>query len=69
MAIGMFAGPTKGSDKASRQKCHQFCKEYFDWWSQNYKLTCTEIGSPCNYKETGNKSSEFLQKLFEREST
>lgn len=67
MAIGLFAGPTKGSDKASRQKCQNFCKEYFDWWSQNYKLTCKEIGSPCNYKEMGIKSSEFLQKLFERE--
>jgi C_GCAxxG_C_C family probable redox protein len=68
MAIGMFAGPTKGSDKESRKKCQQFCKEYFEWWSQNYKLTCEEIGSPCNYKEMGNKSSEFLQKLFERET-
>jgi len=68
MAIGLFAGPEKGSDKAAREKCQRLCKEYFEWWSQNYKLTCAEIGSPCDYKGMGSKSSEFLQKLFERET-
>ena len=68
MAIGLFAGPTQGKDKESRQKCIRLTKEYWAWWENNFKLHCRDIGSPCNYKEMGNKSSEFLQKLFERES-
>jgi C_GCAxxG_C_C family probable redox protein len=68
MSIGLFSGPTRGSDKASRDKCIRLTKEYYGWWTDNYKLHCQEIGSPCDYKEMAASSSEFLQKLFERES-
>lgn len=68
MAVGLFADATRGSDKASRDKCHLLTKEYFDWWANNYPLHCSEIGSPCDYRTMGSKASEFLQGMFERES-
>jgi C_GCAxxG_C_C family probable redox protein len=68
MAIGLFAGAAKGGDKAGRQKCQRLTKEYLAWWSTAHPLHCGEIKQPCDYKLMGEKASEFIQKLFERES-
>jgi len=68
MAIGLFAGPTKGADKEGRKKCQRLTKEYVDWWAKSYPLHCGEIKQPCDYKTMGAKASAFLQELFERES-
>lgn len=68
MAIGLFSGAVKGGDKAGRQKCQRLTKEYLDWWAKTNPLHCGEIKQPCDYKAMGEKSSEFIQKLFERES-
>jgi C_GCAxxG_C_C family probable redox protein len=68
MAVGLFAGAAKGSDKAARDKCGRLVKEYTAWWAQNYPLHCKDIKKPCDYKTMGNKASEFLQQMFERES-
>jgi len=68
MAIGLFSGAAKGGDKAGRQKCQRLTKEYLAWWSNAHPLHCGEIKQPCDYKSMGEKASEFIQKLFERES-
>ena len=68
MAIGLFCGAAKGNDKAGRQKCQRLTKEYFDWWAKDTPIHCGEIKQPCDYKAMGEKASEFLQKLFERET-
>ncbi len=68
MAIGLFSGAAKGGDKAGRQKCQRLTKEYLDWWASGNPLHCGEIKQPCDYKAMGEKTSEFLQKLFERET-
>jgi C_GCAxxG_C_C family probable redox protein len=68
MAIGLFSGAAKGGDKAGRQKCQRLTKEYLDWWAKSTPLRCSEIKQPCDYKGMGEKASDFLQKLFERET-
>jgi C_GCAxxG_C_C family probable redox protein len=68
MAIGLFSGAAKGSDKAGRQKCQRLTKEYLDWWAASNPMHCGEIKQPCDYKAMGAKSSDFLQKMFEREA-
>ena len=68
MAIGLFCGAAKGGDKAGRQKCQRLTKEYLEWWAKSAPLHCGEIKQPCDYKAMGQKSSEFLQKMFEREA-
>jgi C_GCAxxG_C_C family probable redox protein len=72
MAIGLFAGASKGGDRAARQKTSRLAKEYYDWWTSNYPVHCKEINKsrtePCDYKAMGQKTSAFLQTLFERES-
>ncbi len=68
MAIGLFAGSTKGGDMAGRQKCQRLTKEYVDWWAQANPLHCGEIKQPCDYKTMGAKASAFLQAMFERET-
>jgi C_GCAxxG_C_C family probable redox protein len=67
MAIGLFCNAAKGSDKAGRQKCQRLTKEYVDWWTSTTPIHCGEIKQPCDYKAMGEKASDFLQKLFERE--
>jgi C_GCAxxG_C_C family probable redox protein len=68
MAIGLFSGAAKGGDKAGRQKCQRLTKEYLDWWAASTPLRCGDIKQPCDYKAMGAKASEFLQKMFERET-
>ena len=68
MAIGLFCGAAKGNDKAGRQKCQELTKEYLDWWAKDTPLHCGDIKRPHDYKAMGEKASEFLQKLFERET-
>lgn len=68
MAIGLFCGAAKGGDKAGRQKCQRLTKEYLDWWTTATPLHCGDIKHPCDYKGMGEKTSVFLQKLFEREA-
>ena len=72
MAIGLFAGAKKGTDKAARQKCNRLAKEYYDWWTKNYPVHCREINKSeaesCDYKLMGQKVSAFLQTMFERET-
>jgi C_GCAxxG_C_C family probable redox protein len=68
MAIGLFSGAVKGNDKAARDKCHRLTKEYMKWWAENYPLRCGDIKQPCDYKGMGEKASDFLQGVFERES-
>jgi len=68
MAIGLFCGAAKGSDKAARQKCGRLTKEYLDWWTASTPLHCGDIKQPCDYSLMGKNASEFLQKMFEREA-
>jgi len=68
MAIGLFCGAAKGNDKAGRAKCQKMTKEYLDWWAKTTPLHCGDIKQPCDYKAMGEKSSAFLQSLFEREA-
>jgi len=68
MAIGLFCGAAKGSDKAGRQKCQRLTKEYLEWWAQGAPMHCGDIKQPCDYKAMGAKASEYLQKMFERET-
>jgi C_GCAxxG_C_C family probable redox protein len=68
MAIGLFCGAAKGSDKAARQKCLRLTKEYLEWWAQASPLRCGEIKPPCDYKLMGARASDYLQKMFERET-
>ena len=68
MAIGLFCGAAKGSDKAARQKCQRLTKEYLDWWTASTPLHCGDIKQPCAYPLMGKNASEFLQKMFEREA-
>jgi C_GCAxxG_C_C family probable redox protein len=68
MAIGLFCGAAKGSDKAARQKCQRMTKEYLDWWTASTPLHCGDIKQPCDYPLMGKNASEFLQKMFEREA-
>lgn len=68
MAIGLFSGAAKGGDKAARDKCGRLVKEYTAWWAQNYPLHCKDIQQPCNYQAMGKSASEYLQKMFERET-
>jgi C_GCAxxG_C_C family probable redox protein len=67
MAIGLFSGAVKGNDKAARDRCHRLTKEYIKWWAENYPLRCGDIKQPCDYKGMGEKASDFLQGVFERE--
>jgi C_GCAxxG_C_C family probable redox protein len=72
LAIGLFAGGKKGNDNAARRKCARLAKEYYDWWTKSFALHCREINKseaePCDYKAMGQKTSDFLQAMFERES-
>ena len=68
MAIGLFCGAAKGSDKAARQKCGRLTKEYLDWWTASTPLHCGDIKQPCGFQLMGKNASEFLQKMFEREA-
>jgi C_GCAxxG_C_C family probable redox protein len=72
MTIGLFAGAKKPSDKAARKTTFRLAKEYYDWWTANYPIHCREINKseaePCDYKLMGQKASDFLQAMFERES-
>jgi C_GCAxxG_C_C family probable redox protein len=72
MAIGLFAGAKKGSDKAARKTTFRLAKEYYDWWTKNYPIHCRDINKseaePCDYKLMGQKASDFLQAMFERET-
>jgi C_GCAxxG_C_C family probable redox protein len=68
MAIGLFAGTTKGNDKKGRQTCQRLTKEYLDWWAKSYPLHCADIKQPCDYRSMGAKASAFLQELFSKES-
>ena len=69
MAIGLFCGAAKGADMAGRQKCLRLTKEYLDWWAQSTPLHCGDIKQPsCDYKAMGARASEYLQKMFERET-
>jgi C_GCAxxG_C_C family probable redox protein len=68
MAIGLFAGATRGGDKAGREQCHRLTKEYADWWAETYPLHCKDMPQPCDFKGMGEAASRFLQKIFEREA-
>jgi C_GCAxxG_C_C family probable redox protein len=72
MAIGLFAGARKGSDNAARKACVRLAKEYSDWWAKSYPVHCREINKsekePCDYKLMGQKVSDFLQAMFDRET-
>ncbi len=67
MAIGLFAGPTRPDDTASRERCHNLTKEFVDWWADRYPLRCKNMPQPCDYRGMGEAASRFLQKMFERE--
>jgi len=68
MAIGLFAGATRGNDKPARQKCHKLTKEYMAWWKERHALKCKDIGQPCDYKSMAKEASDFLQSMFGEKS-
>jgi len=71
MAIGLFSGRIKAEDRDARSKCSKLTREFTAWWKENFPLHCSEIRTEGTTGETcdnvGDKASEFLQKLLERE--
>jgi len=71
MAIGLFSGRVKADDREESRKCSRLTREYTAWWRENFPLHCRDIriegttGEVC--VNIGDKASEFMQKMFERE--
>ena len=71
MGIGLFCGRVKAEDRKTRNKCSRLTREYTKWWRENFLLQCRDIrtegttGKVCD--NVGEKASEFIQRLFERE--
>lgn len=71
MGIGLFCGRVKAEDKEASRKCSKLTREYTKWWRENFPFHCRDIRTEDSTRKVcenvGEKASEFIQRLFERE--